>query len=245
MEEANNPAGILLSKMTRALSLKNETPMPRLWAHVFECESNESILIVQGLSNLMRLCHQAEEAVRVCAPGAPDLYIQPLGKIRALVSDHDLNATWTSYRSRLDASTMTSLQFCDHLLQQEYKKEYPGKSALIHDLLTDLDKLLQSCLNSEMGPELKTLFAKNLEELRGALIRYRIGEEEALRKAVDQVAGSILRHSIDIKKEFDNAEEFLDKSLGIMGKIEMVVAKSQDMLMLASPITTYLLPFFK
>lgn len=244
MEEKQNPAGALLEYMTAALQ-KKDCSMLAMWAHVLDCETHQSAKILIGLDHMLRLCDEAEEAAIACAPGKPDKFIKPLSKIKALISSHDLNAAWSLYKGQLDSATMTALEFCDHILQLEYLKTYPAKSDQVHSLLEDLDDLLNQCLDSEMSAELKALFAKNLEELRHALIQYRIGGEQGLKDALDQVAGSILRHNGEIKSEFESAEEFLDKSLGIMGKIEQVVASAQNLAAIASPVTNCLLPFFR
>ena len=245
MASSNNPAGILLEHMTIALSTPPDQIMLGVWARVFNCDTGSSGEILSGISTLLAVIQEAERAITEFAPGNPEKFLAPLTKIKAFVTSHNLGAQWSTYKRNLDPATMTALEFSDHILSIAYSEDHPGTTKDIRAFILALDELLQECLDSEMSPELKQLFVRNLEALRQALIQYRVGGEEAIRDILDQITGSIVRHQDEIKSEFSKAEELLVKSVGIMGKLEELISKTQNLVALAAPTTTYLLNFFK
>lgn len=240
----NNPAGVLLEKMLAVKSGHPNLSMTENWAIVFECKAEDSGKIVAGIAMLMALSTDAKASVRAYAPGAPEIFLAPLYKIDIFLSTHHLGGALSSYMGYLDDSTMTALAFTDHVLQLSFSEEQPGITKNARDFIEMLDQLLEECLNSDLSPELKDLFVKNLEALRKALIAYRLGGEAELSEALDKVTGSIIRNQNTIKEEFDKAEEFVEKTAGFMTKIEEMINRGKSLATLAKPVMDVLLPLF-
>ncbi|WP_152597682.1 hypothetical protein [Pseudomonas lutea] len=241
----NNPAGVLLEKMMAVKASDHHLPMTTIWASVFKCDVADTREIVGGLVMLMELIKDAKAAVRAYAPGDPKLFLAPIDRVEMFLTTHHLASQLGSYVGFLDASTMTALEITDHILQLNFLDEHPGATKDVRDFIVTLDNILEECLASDLSQELKDLFVMNLEALRQALLRFRVGGEAVLQSALDGVTGSIVRNKDSIKNEYEIAEEFVSKTAGFMGKIEDLMNRGQNIVALASPVMNVLLPFFR
>lgn len=192
---------------------------------------------------MMDLADDAAIAVKAYAPGDPEIYLAPLDRIKSFLKTHHLGGQLSSFAGYLDDSTLTALAFTDHVLQLSFSPEHPGATKDAREFIVMLDTLLEECLTSELNQELKELFVTNLEFLRKALIQYRVGGEAAVQSALDKVTGSIIRNQGSIKENFEQAQEFVEKTAGFMGRVEEMIGKSKSLAALASPVIDVLLPF--
>lgn len=241
----NNPAGVLLETMRQIRTKSPNITMTDLWAQILRCQPTETQKIVAGVKMLMDLSADAKASVRAYAPGDPEIFLAPFTKIDSFLNSHNLSGLLSNYLSHLDDSTLTALAFTDHVLELKFSNEQPGSTKEVREFVVSLDGLLEECLASNLSQELKDLFVKNLEALRQALIKYRLGGEAAVQTALDTVTGSIIRNKKSINDEIDDAQDLVEKTAGFMGKIEDLITRTQNLATLASPVMNVLLPYFK
>ncbi|WP_122559693.1 hypothetical protein [Pseudomonas viridiflava] len=244
MEAEKNPAAILISYIEDALTLSRDTQMIRVWASIFGCGTDEPEKISEGLINLHRLVDDCEALIIAHAPGSPDRYLVPIKKIKHVLSKHDLLKNWSSYMGVFSEGVMTALGFCDQILEIEFAKKYPGTPEEVYDLIDELHELLNKCLDSTLNPELKRLFAKNLDALRQALIDYRIGGEQQVQDVIEKFTGSVVMNKGQIEESFDEASDLLESSANILEKVGTVINKGKELTALASPVAKYLIGLF-
>jgi hypothetical protein len=248
MDIKNNPTGRLLDLMVVARTWGDNQPARKVWAQVFQCEPQDTGAILLGLAALINLVAQAKAATETHVTRNRELFLEPFPKLEAMLSKIALDGAWQSSKAFLDDRTISCLEFGDHELAQHF-----GTTAMNADLisqfLTDLDRLIQQCVDADIPAELKKLFCKNLEDLRRALIAYRISGADGLQEEIDKVAGSFARNSQLIEQAIkdDEPRKLTSSVFDTVGKlndsIQLVASVAPYAAMLAAPYTHLLGPF--
>ncbi|MCY1305134.1 hypothetical protein D9M70_549190 [compost metagenome] len=148
-------------------------------------------------------------------------------------------------KALLDDTTMLGLQFGAERLGREGPTSAVIKSEEISQFLSDLQALLARVLDSDLPKDLKHLFARNLEQLRHALIAFRISGVEGLVDELDRSIGSVLRHQSDIKQQAgDEGKELFQTFFQLMERMNQAVTFAQNAQAIAAPTMTALLSVF-
>jgi len=233
MDTKNNPTGRLLDLMVMARTCADNQSARKVWAQVFECEPQDTGAILLGLAGLINLVAQARAATEAHVPRNKELFLEPFPKLEAMLSKINLDVSWQSSKVFLDDRTISCLEFGDHELAEHF-----GTTALNADLISqflkDLDRLIQQCADADIPQDLKKLFCKNLEDLRRALLAYRISGAAGLQEEIDRVAGAFARHGHLIKKAMEDEEP---KKL--TSSVFKVVERLNDSIQLAGSAAPY------
>lgn len=247
MDIKNNPTGRLHGLMVLARTCADNQSSRKVWAQVFQCEPQDTSAILLGLAALINLVAQAKAATETHVIRNKELFLEPFPKLEAMLSKINLDVSWQSSRAFLDDRTISCLEFGDHELTQHF-----GTTALNADLISqflkDLDQLIQQCVDADIPADLKKLFCKNLEDLRRALLAYRISGAAGLQEELDRVAGSFARHGQLIEQAVKDEEPRklttsvfdtvgrLNDSIQLIGSVAPYAA-------LLAPYTHLLVPF--
>ncbi|MEN5032099.1 hypothetical protein [Pseudomonas sp. Ps21-P2] len=233
MEIRNNPTGRLLDLMVLARGCGDNQSARKAWAKVFTCDPGDTGAILSSLAGLINLVAQAKAATQEHVSRKTELYLEPFPNLEAMLSRINLDASWQSSRAYLDDRTISCLEFGDLALSEHF-----GTTLLTVDLvgqfLGDLDRLIQQCANSDVPEDLKKLFCKNLEDLRRALLAYRISGAAGLQEEIDRVAGAFVRHGHLIKEAGEDKE-----SKDLTTSIFDMVGKLNESIQLAGSAATY------
>ena len=234
-EIKNNPVGrlreVVIQFKDKAVK---EAPVGRLWAATFECYETDGKAIFKGIGLMFDLNDEARHAVDRLAPNSPPFFYTPLDKIDQLLSVMSMGTPWGHVLSFLDSATMTALEFLEHTLDHHYAKPVAGTQNKISDLITKLDELISACLASDLETELKNLLIRQLNSLRGALLEFRLSGPAGLEAALEQAAGSVLRHQEAIKAELTTGNPIMKQFFDLLGKANDIASGYQ----MAAPALT-------
>lgn len=245
MEVKNNPSGRLYDILVSARHQPDNIKLRAVWANVFGCEQDDTGEILRLLADLFKLVHEAREATSNLNDVDSALYLEPFNRIENLLAHVNLNANWQGLKGNLDEKTMTELRFGADRLSR--LKEAQTLSSDQTSLFTQqLEELLQAALSSELPPELKRLFSKNIECLRHALFAYKISGADGIEDEIDRALGSLLRYKDDIKKSDDNGKRraLFQRFFEIISKLNEAISLGQNTTAIAPPAIALLAKIF-
>src|SRR5690606_37844735 len=139
-------------------------------------------------------------------------------------------------RNELDEATMVALRFCADTLSRE-RGEGEVDSDTLAELSTEVSSLLEKVLASEVPDELKVILSEGLEVVRRALLEYRLRGADGLRRALETVIGSLIRHSAEVKK--NQGKKTVREYLEFLARLNDVVALSLKTKQLLAPVVNY------
>jgi hypothetical protein len=228
MEEFANPVARLLLLLQHACADKQGTVRER-WANVFGLELTDDRGVLRGLAELWTLVKEGKELVGRISVVNAQLYLAPLEEVEAfLQTSANLNDAWNNVRGRLrDGATLDKLAFCAETIERE-KFELLIEKDELQRLLNSAEELLAEISNADVAVELKHLLIENLENLRRAIIEYRITGSKGIQKAIDLSIGSMMRHRDELVKS--KAKPWAKKLWGYLFHADSVVSKSLKVL---------------
>ena len=244
MAVKHNPAGRLRDLMDQVRSQpKQQTPIGSIWGAIFDCDPRDTRSIIKGLGNVIDLTEEARAATKDKIANCPEFYLAPYDKIDQLCGHMHMETPWRQVAGAPDAAIMTALEFVEHLLAPYFGTASEDNEEKIIGLLSTLDQLIEECVRSDLGEDLKTLFVKQLQSLRSALLNFRIGGAQAIQEAVDQATGSLVRYREVVKHELDAGNTVVSKFFDTLGKINEIAAGYQLAMPALTAVSTLLLSF--
>lgn len=225
----NNPAGRLHAILSEALPNKPNKPTREAWANVFQVDASATGHLLYLSAQLIELLRLSRQKIEQIGNVDHDLYFRPIENLERAFATMNLDATWNEFRTKVDDATMIGLAFCADTLSQYHPEEVVEKTVL-KELLDDIDNVLKTVLESNLNPTLKTVLTENLENIRRAIIEYRIRGSEGLLRALEASIGALLRHQNEFKqnKESDSVSRFL-KLLMTLDRIIGIALKAKQL----------------
>lgn len=213
MEVKVNPVGRLHDLLQDLLNTQQTLPIRVGWARVFQCDPDDTQELLSLIVEVIQLTKNAKEAVAANPKANLAIWLEPFDNVQRFLSITNLDNHFGNHSALLGPKTMQGLQFGENLVDMNRGVTASIPSDEISALLDGLSDVLSQVLDSELPPELKRLFASNLEHLRHALISFRISGIEGLIDELDRSWGSLLRHSDEINKKGSGAEKSVVTSL--------------------------------
>ncbi|MDC3884150.1 hypothetical protein KGZ16_06065 [Pseudomonas aeruginosa] len=241
MDEIGNPLKELHEMMRAAVAMSPATTTLDVWAAVLECSSSNSIEMTQGLNRIIALIERSRRAISFI-PGDRERFVAPIQKLETMFQSQKLSNQWNDYRSYLDASTLTALDFGGYALSQFSPGSSPEKSAAISEYIEKLDDLLAEALDADLSDPIKKLFIKHLEALRTALLRYRMEGPEALEAALDGAVGALHRNGASIRDEPEEGQELFHRFWDMLPKVNELASGVENATALLGFVSPLLLP---
>lgn len=244
----NNPVGRLVSILENAHSGSNPNARMRdVWARVLGCEPKDTAEILRLVGELIRLASQAKMAVLALDNIDESLYLPPFNGVESLLSTMNFDKRWHEVASFVDAQTIMALKFAADLLKREGRNSIQLSDAQVADLMSMLDEILARVLASELPQKLKQLFARNLEQLRQALISLRISGVEAVEQEIDRAMGSVFRHTEELREVANENEanaSVIKDYFSVLSNINETITFGQNLALLAAPAAPLLAAIF-
>ncbi|ONH52830.1 hypothetical protein SAMN04490182_4534 [Pseudomonas cedrina] len=242
MSEINNPVGRLLDYMNAALRIKGDLVACDAWAALLQCEKDDPLAIAKGLREFSDLVDTCETALREHVTGDPSLYLAPLKNVRAMVSKFTFNQAWQACRNHIDAGTMQGLSFGHQNLSNSYPTADTQVQQDILAFVEKLEGLLKECLASDLSEELKALFVRHLEAIRASLLIYLAGGPDKIQEASDQAVGAFVKSLPSVESSSAEGQSLAKKVIEHFSSVNQILAKTHEMVALASPMIEKLLP---
>jgi len=243
-----NPARRLLEILEAANNIPNLDASGAIvktrtaWCRVFEIPepgSEEALLqVLSRLVALRKLFNETESALRAITGINEDLFIRPVTCLEQVVNLNGLANGWGTYSSFLNVENMTRLQYAVHLLSQSAtaeENEVPVNE--LKELLIEVDSLIESLLESLLPHDLKTSLITLLNDIRKAILEYRIRGAVVLKEALAESIGvlAVNKEALDQNKDSEDLQA-LGNMLIRIDKLYMFAMKMKPLLEAASNI---------
>ncbi|MEE2732893.1 MAG: hypothetical protein VYA55_18885 [Pseudomonadota bacterium] len=168
-----------------------------------DCNDNESILRL--LADVINLSYQTKNRIRALDDVDHALYLRPFGNIEKVLSAVNLDASWKAYKPLLDETTLYGLKFCSDKLSR-IENVSSIENSVLEEIQNELNTLVEKILKSNLNQELKSLLISNLEELRQAIVAFRVRGIEGIERGVEICLGSIVVNKDKIKSQADDKD---------------------------------------
>jgi hypothetical protein len=190
MAKPDNPAGRLYEILNAARSMPATHRVGRAWAEVFDVEPNDIRSIYALLVESMDLADRAKKSVQQL-PVDHDLYLRWVPNVERVLTYPQLAVKWAQLQPHLDEVTMNQLEYCSELLSQRMEEKAISDEDL-SKLQMEVETLLDKVLNANLPQDLAAVVTQKLEDIRQAILAYRITGNEGLRRAVENGLGAIV-----------------------------------------------------
>jgi len=234
LEVKNNPAGRLYDLLQAAQRQPGKEKARNAWAKVFDIDPGDTALLLEMLADLISLVSNTKASIERLENVDHALYLKPFKKLERFFSQVNLDAVWEHWQKQLDEPTLYGLQFAADQLSRS-----AGSTSIseedIASLQEELEQFVASVLESDLPQGLKTLFLKNLESVRHALLVYRIQGLDGLEHELERAVGSLMLNRQHIPPEGDKSEsrKFWERFFVVVDRINKAVTMSRGVKELA------------
>ena len=243
MASPDNPAGRLYEIQDRACSFAQPNrPIKEVWAQVLGGYPADNGSLYYPLSQLIQLTQNAKKSVQQLTDVDQTLYLKPFENIERAFATTNLDQPWSEFKDRVDDATMIALRFVSDALSRMGTEDVIDPEVL-SDLQSDVGSLLEKVLQSDLPDELKTVLIESLEDIRGAILEYRIRGADGLRRVLESSVGAVLRQREQTQRIHEEKElKVIFDFLGILRELDKLVAVSLKAKELVAPVVNYFLP---
>jgi len=191
----------------------------RGWALSVGEDPNDYTACVKALSDVVLLIQQVEREIKALPNISHDLYTVQLGRLRTAIINSNPNATLGQLIGAIDAVVLQGLEFCADQLDRTSSETKLSEGELA-TLKSQIEQLIESVTKADVDPAFRTFLVVRLEELRSAIVAYRLFGIEPLRKAVEGAVGAfvMVHKEADTERNRRTAMQFI-KDIGAIQNV--------------------------
>jgi hypothetical protein len=161
------------------------------WAELLGIKKNDIRQLFIGLTSLLELVDQTEEAINKTELRNKNLYLRCLPPIRSALSYWNLEGQWNVIQSYLGQNVLQDLEHCveavwNFNLEEKFSEEE------IKKVVEEVDDAFKSIEAATLDLEVKRVVLEMLENTRRLLMDCRIRGGAALREALTQAIGNLI-----------------------------------------------------
>ena len=198
-QSLSNPAERLYL-ILNAVWLMDEpnAPMKAVWASIASSEPSDATATVHYVTEVLQLVKECQKIAEQIPDVDRALYLEPFLRIEeAFVELNLLEGPLEGFRSRIGDATMIELRYCSDRFSTEVGEELIRADVLL-DLQFDIADVLETVIGADIDDELKKGLIHALENIRRAILEYRIRGADGLRQALDAGIGALYRYRQEI-----------------------------------------------
>jgi hypothetical protein len=237
MEIKNNPAGRLVDILSAARRSKDDERSRSVWGKVFNIDEKNTGELLRALADLIHLVHETRSALEKIPDIDHKLYLRPFTRIDTALSNINLDAGWTHWKSQFDEHLITQLQYASDKLGR-----ISGTSTIkpekLNEIRNQLDSLTQAILESDLPEELKGLLVRNVEDLRRAVLSYQIRGLEGIEQELARSIGSMLlnKKKLEAAAGQQSQKSLFQKYFKVILMIDKLVAIAKNATQIGAPV---------
>lgn len=237
----NNPASRLCEILDEAQAFANNEQMRSVWAGVLRCDSpGNTSQLFHRLSQVIGLIQECKEKIQQIDTTDHNLFLEPLVNLEQAFDKVNLEENRGQFLGRIEATTRTSLKYCAERLSVSSEEDAIDKD-LLTELQSDVNDLLEKVLESNLPDEVKKVLIEILEDIRSAILEYRIIGVDALRRTLESNVGSLYFHKDEIEEvESEEGQEVISKFGEVIGRLQRLVSVGLKAKKLLPPILDFL-----
>lgn len=238
----DNPAGRLLNILLSVRAEKDNVPVKQVWAKEFGLSPDDTGSVLFMVAELIALIKNSQEAIQKIEDINHTIYLKPFRNIEKAFAVSNLENNWSSFKNHITSDTIVGLQFCSDTLSRKIgESEIPQEQ--LDKLLVEVESLLVTLINSNYPEDFKVFLVDNLENIRKAILTYRIRGAVELKKVLENSIGTICMHHEQIVEhnKFSSDDKTLSRFFDIVSGLKNLVGLALKTKELAAPIAKFLL----
>lgn len=197
------------------------------WSNTLKCPDPKELF--RYLADVICLADEARREISALQDLNHELFLAPFANIDSLLGRTALNQHWGDCSALVGDTTLLGLRFAAERVSREGKPSAYLAEKDAAELIAELNQMLEQVIASELPDNLKHLFRRNLEELRHALLTFRISGAQGIADEVDRAFGSITRHVEVIRSETPEAEKGLvEEMFKFLDRVNSAISFAQN-----------------
>ena len=244
MVKSDNPAGRLFGVLDAVGKYHNaNAPMKSVWGYVLsDADFHAPASTWRQYGALLGLVEEGRIWVEQSEVADKSIYLKPFDELARLFDNTNLEETCDTWKRKLDDTTMVALQFCSVYFSAS-KKEAEIDQQTLEELQSDVDELIKSAHSSGLPDNFRVMLIESLEEIRRAILEYRLRGAAGLRRAMESGLGGILRFSHEVPEDDSgNPEPIIERFLFLLNRLDSIASAALKLKQVAGPIAKFVLP---
>lgn len=160
-----------------------------------------------------------------------ELFINTFNKLERALSNINPFMRTRELIGNFDEATLMGLRFCAEIIAPNYES-FDIDEAKLNKILEDIDNLCKQSIDFALPKEMQDIISKNLDNIRNAILGYKIFGSEKIRENVDLTIMQAVRNAERIKEHSDSSliKNFfdllsrLDTLLNVASKLNEIIA---------------------
>lgn len=244
MAKENNPAGRLFSVLDSVRKFHNpNAPMKSVWPYVLsDARLHTPVNTWRQFGVLLGLIEEGRKWIEESEVGDKSIYLKPFEDLGKLFESMNLEETCESWKRKIDEPTMIALQFCSDYFSTSGREDEIDRQTL-QDIQLELQELIENVHDSALSDDFRIMLIESLEEIRRAILEYRLRGAAGLREAMERGVGGILRFRSEIAEINDvESDSVVQKWFALLSKLDSMASAALKVRQLVSPLTNLVLP---
>ncbi len=180
----------LLLNEVRTIKVPKGTKMREVWAQIFGVAPNDVEEVFLLYVEMLRLLRDAQADLAQVPDIEQSLYLSPFPHLERAFTASSLEHPVEHFRQYLDEKTMTSLMFGAHTLDK-FSAENVVEEEILKNIKTEVEALIDDILKADdIAHELRSFLIDRLEDIRRAIMYYRLNGTKGLRRALETTIGA-------------------------------------------------------
>ncbi|VAV85283.1 hypothetical protein MNBD_DELTA01-1199 [hydrothermal vent metagenome] len=229
--DRNNPAGRLHHILSNALSQPDNLTLEEVWFKVFEIENGPLSEIFPYIHKTNNTLNELKATLNKVDDKNYALFTKHLHRVDQFINTNNFSTIWGSIRSKLTEATLDSLAFCSAELSKMPDCESCIEEQELADLLKEVDELICTIVSASLNESLKLLLIKQLNQIRQAILEYKIVGIDSLSNAYASNLGTITINNSSFLNNKDTEE--VQSYIRVLSKIDIFLSVALNIKALA------------
>jgi hypothetical protein len=240
MASINNPASRLHEILSQLFKINSTQPMIIEKLDLFQNNlQGVDFCFFEQVAQIIDLALQAQQAIKRIDYLNNDLYLTPLIDIKHKFTCINPHESLNAFKSRLELDTMTRLSYCADALSRESNEKVLEPDEIL-EVLNSLSTLEEKLLKSEINDFLKSVFLEKLQEIRLALINYKVHGINGLRRSLESSAGALILYQEDIKIQDASSRDLWEELMKLLTKVNTLVSLGNNVPLLVGKTVEFI-----
>jgi len=240
MSTAVNPVRRLRDILETARAQPPSEGTAQVWKVALGLRKSEGRTFIRALDALLDLVGSARSAVMQIDVKHDD-YIKAFANIESLIARLPYNTKWGQISTPLDELTMLRLQYAADLIDGKEEVHTFDRTEL-GGIQKRIEALQEEVLSSNFPDELREILLQKLEDIRQAILIYRVSGMEGVRQAVEGALGALWLQAEHLGEiEDEKQRHVLREVVSVLADICQIMQIVLPALKLAAPIISGLL----